>query len=139
MTRGTREVAEELLARIAKGDHEHTAALFAEPVDWALTWPKEGHPATPWIRDRSSLADVADHFRGLADHHVAERNDSVVYRIVVDGSDAVVLGELRQTARSTGIAFTSPFAPHLVVENGLITGWVIYEDSLTVARAHAGS
>ncbi|MFI6296499.1 nuclear transport factor 2 family protein [Nonomuraea sp. NPDC050790] len=131
----TRDVVEELMRRMAKGDHDRTAELFAEPADWQLSWPAEGHPAVPWIRTRSSRADVADHFRSLETHHVPELNGSSVTRILVDGTHAVVLGEIAQTVRAHGAAYTSPFALHLTVEDGQITRYHVYEDSLTVARA----
>ncbi|MDH2428833.1 nuclear transport factor 2 family protein [Sphaerisporangium sp. TRM90804] len=134
MRSDTRDIVEELLRRIAEGDHERTAELFAEPVDWRLAWPAEGHPAVPWIRPRSSRADVADHFRTLSARHVPELNGTSVTRILVDGAHAVVLGEIAQTVRD-GPAYTSSFALHLTVEDGLVTGYDIYEDSLTVARA----
>lgn len=68
-----------------------------------------------------------------------EEADSVVERILVDGDDAVVLGEIRQTARSTGRAYRSRFALHLTVEGGLVTRHHVYEDSLAVAQAFAES
>lgn len=135
MSSDTRDVVEQLLSRMAKGDHAHTAELFAEPVDWQLDWPSEGHPAVPWIRPRSSRADVADHFRSLEAHHVPELNGTSVTRILVDGAHAVVFGMIVLTVRANGIAYTSPFALHLTVEKGLVTRYHVYEDSLTVARA----
>jgi uncharacterized protein len=135
MTDETRRVVAELMTRIAAGDPDEIAALFAEPVDWQLTWPAEGHPGVPWIRPRSTRADVADHFRTLADGHVAALNGTTVDRILVDGPHAVVLGRIVQTARQTGTGYTSPFALHVTVDGGLITRYHVYEDSLTVARA----
>ncbi|GAA1642336.1 nuclear transport factor 2 family protein [Actinoplanes couchii] len=132
---GTRETVGELLGRMAAGDHDRTAELFAEPIDWQLDWPAEGHPAVPWIRARSSRADVADHFGTLEQFHVPELNATEVTRILVDGPDAVVLGTIAQTTRG-GRAYTSAFALHLTVEAGLITRFHIYEDSLSVLRAH---
>jgi uncharacterized protein len=138
MNSDTRDVVQELLRRMAQGDPDRTAELFAEPVDWQLAWPAEGHPAVPWIRARSSRADVAEHFRSLADHHVGELNGTSVDRILVDGAHAVVLGTIVQTVRANGRAYTSPFALHVTVEEGLLTRLHIYEDSLTVARALGG-
>ncbi|GII85708.1 ketosteroid isomerase [Sphaerisporangium siamense] len=135
MSRDTRDVVEELLRRLAEGDHRRTAELFAEPVDWQLAWPAEGYAAVPWIRPRSSRSDVADHFRSLEACHVRESNGTSVARILVDGIHAVVFGEIAQTVKASGTAYTSPFALHLTIEDGLITRYHIYEDSLTVARA----
>ncbi|SEG76483.1 hypothetical protein SAMN04489712_111169 [Thermomonospora echinospora] len=131
----TRRTVEELLDRIGAGEPERIAEMFAEPVEWGLSWPAEGHPALPWIRPRSNRADVADHFRQLDDFHVREKNGTTVDRILVDGADAVVLGRIVQTVKATGREYASPVALHLTVENGLISRYHIYEDSLTIAEA----
>ncbi|MEU1393552.1 MULTISPECIES: nuclear transport factor 2 family protein [unclassified Nonomuraea] len=135
MERDTRDIVQELLRRIGAGDPERTAELFAEPIDWQLSWPAEGHPAVPWIRHRSGRAEVAEHYRSLGAHHVPELNGTTVRQILVDGADAVVLGQIVQTVRATGVSYATPFALHLTVEDGLITRSHIYEDSLTVAEA----
>ncbi|WP_242907639.1 nuclear transport factor 2 family protein [Actinomadura terrae] len=136
---GTRAVVEELLRRIGEGDPERIAAMYAEQGDWKLNWPENEHgrAATPWIRHRTGRADAAAHFRGIAEHHVPEEADTQVERVLVDGDDAVVLGEIRQTARATGRAYRARFALHLTVENGQITRHHVYEDSLAVAQAFA--
>ncbi|MFW6690157.1 nuclear transport factor 2 family protein [Streptomyces sp. MAR4 CNX-425] len=133
----TRAVVEELLRRIGGGDPEHIAELYAEHGDWKLNWPdaEHGRPATPWIRHRSTRADAAAHFREIAEHHVPEAAATTVEHLLVDGDDAVVLGEIRQTARSTGRAYRARFALRLTVEDGLVTRHHVYEDSLAVAQA----
>lgn len=136
----TRTVVEELLRRIGEGDPERVAELYAERSDWKLDWPEaeHGRAATPWIRHRSTRADAANHYRELAEHHVPEHAATEVERIFVDGPDAVVVGEIRQTARSTGRAYRSRFALHLTVEDGVVTRHHVYEDSLAVAQAFEG-
>ena len=128
---------EELLRRIGDGDPESVAEMYAEQGDWKMDWPEaeHGRTATPWIRHCSTRADAAAFYRDLAEHHVAGQAATEVERILVDGSDAVVLGEIRQTARSTGRAYRARFALHLTVEDGIVTRHHIYEDSLAVAQA----
>ncbi|MEV5708533.1 nuclear transport factor 2 family protein [Actinoallomurus sp. NPDC052274] len=109
--------------------------VFAEKVGWRLDWPAEGHPAVPWIRPRSTRADVADHFRTIQEFHVPEGHGASAPEVLVDGADAVVLVEIRQTVRATGEPYTVLCAVRLTVEDGLITRYHVYEDSLTVARA----
>ncbi|WP_328306771.1 nuclear transport factor 2 family protein [Streptomyces sp. NBC_00442] len=135
----TRTAVEELLRTIGEGDPDRVAALYAERGDWKLNWPEaeHGRAATPWIRHRSTRADVAAHYRDIAEHHVPEEVATQVERILVDGNDAVVIGEIRQTARSTGRAYRARFALHLTFENGLVTRHHVYEDSLAVAQAFA--
>ncbi|MEV1068737.1 nuclear transport factor 2 family protein [Streptomyces sp. NPDC050263] len=135
----TRAAVQELLRRIGEGDPERIAELYAEPGDWKLDWPEDEHgrvrSATPWIRRRSTRADAAAHYRELAEHHVPGEAATEIERILVDGDDAVVLGEIRQTARSTGRAYRARFALHLTIEDGLVVRHHVYEDSLAVAQA----
>ena len=136
---GTRAAVTGFLGRLVEGDPDRIAELFADTVDWQLDWPEGDHPATPWIRARSTRADVADHFRTLNAFHVPDkRGGGVAPRILVDGPDAVVLGDIRQTVAATGRSYTARCALHLTVEDGLITRYHVYEDSLTVAQAFTG-
>ncbi|MER6914806.1 nuclear transport factor 2 family protein [Streptomyces sp. NPDC000594] len=135
---GSRVVAEEFLRRLGEGDPDRIAELFAEHVDWQLNWPDHGHPAVPWIRPRSTRADVADHFREIAAFHLPEKSAGTVSRVLVDGTEVIVLGDIRQTVRTTGQPYTARCALHLTVERGLITRYAVYEDSLTVTEALAG-
>ncbi|RFU36703.1 ketosteroid isomerase [Actinomadura logoneensis] len=137
----TRATVEDLLGRIAAGAPDRLAALFADPCDWRVNWPEaeHGRPETPWIRHRSTPAEAAAHFSQIAAHHVPEENGTRIDGILVDGGDAVVLGEIRQTARPTGRSYTSRFALHITVKDGLITRYHVYEDSLAVADAFRAS
>lgn len=135
---GTRAAVTEFLTRLAEGDPERIAELFADVVDWRLDWPEAGHPAVPWIRPRSTRADVAEHFRELDAFHVPGERGGLAPRILVDGPDAVVLGDIRQTVKATGRAYVARCALHLTFDEGVITRYHVYEDSLTVAQALAG-
>ncbi|MEU4578277.1 nuclear transport factor 2 family protein [Nonomuraea sp. ATR24] len=137
----TRDVVQELLRRIGEGDPRRIAELYADDADWKLDWPEaeHGRAATPWIRHRVTRADAEAHYREIAEHHVPEEVATVVERVLVDGEHAVVLGEIRQTARPTGRAYRSRFALHLTVEDGLVTRHHVYEDSLAVAQAFDGA
>ncbi|KNB52305.1 nuclear transport factor 2 family protein [Streptomyces caatingaensis] len=139
-TATTRATVEELLRRIAEGDPGRIAELYADGADWKVNWPEEelGRAATPWIRHKGSRADAAAHYREIGEHHVPEEAGTVVERILVDGDDAVVMGEIRQTARPTGRAYRARFALHLTVQDGLVTRHHVYEDSLSVAEAFRG-
>ncbi|WSR73128.1 nuclear transport factor 2 family protein [Streptomyces sp. NBC_01197] len=133
----TRTLVEELLRRIGEGGPERIAELYAERGDWKLDWPEaeHGRTATPWIRHRSTRADAAAHYRELAEHHVPGLAATEIERILIDGTEAVVLGEIRQTALPTGRAYRARFALHLTFENGLVTRHHVYEDSLSVTQA----
>jgi uncharacterized protein len=134
----TRGTVEELLRRIGAGDPDEIAQLYADEVDWRLDWPDGDYAATvPWICHRSTRAGVADHFRLIGEHHVPGESATRVDAVLVDGSDAVVLGELAHTAKPTGRRYVAAFALHVTVADGLITRHHVYEDSLAVAQAFA--
>ncbi|MGW1718089.1 nuclear transport factor 2 family protein [Streptomyces sp. NPDC002156] len=135
----TRTVVADLLARIGEGDPERIADLYAEEFDWRLNWPEDEHgrAATPWIRHRAGRADAAAHFRDLGAHHVPGEAATEIERVLVDGEDAVVLGEIRQTAGATGRPYRARFALHVTVRDGLVVRHHVYEDSLAVAQAFA--
>lgn len=128
---------QEFLHRLEEGDPDRIAGLFAEHVEWELNWPVDGHPAVPWIRPRSTRADVADHFRAIAAFHIPEEAAGRTSQVLVEGRNAIVLGDIRQTVKTTGRPYTALCALHLTVTNGLITRYAVYEDSLTVTEALA--
>ncbi|QWF80327.1 nuclear transport factor 2 family protein [Amycolatopsis sp. CA-230715] len=131
----THAVVAELLRRIAEGDPDRIAELYAPVVDWRVSWPVEHHPAVPWIRPRSTRADVAEHFRALGGHCVPTEARVRVEGTFVDGRCAVVTGTSSQVVKDTGKRFTTAFALHLAVEDGLVTQYHVYEDSLAVVEA----
>ncbi|MCW5249742.1 nuclear transport factor 2 family protein [Streptomyces sp. SHP 1-2] len=136
----TRAVVEELLRRIAGGGPEHIAELYDASCDWLLAWPEDEHgrPDLPWARHHGPRTDAAAHYRELAAHHVPGAADTRIGTVLVDGEDAVVLGEIRQTAAPTGRAYRAGVALRLTVRDGLIVRHHVYEDSLSVYRAFAG-
>lgn len=131
VTARTRAVVQEFLARLAAGDPDHIAALFAERIDWHIA----PNPAVPWIRPRATRADASDHFRELAAGMVPDPERVRTDTVIADGVHGVITGHLAGRVRTSGKPYTSPFAVHFVVEDGLITGFRVYEDSLAIAEA----
>lgn len=132
----TRAVVDALLHRIATGDPATIVELYADQVDWKLGWPEDEHGlAVPWIRHRSTRADVEDHYRTLGDYHVPGQASVDIAAILVDGADAAIIGELSQTLRTTESTYRAAFALYLTVSAGVIIRQHIIEDSLAVKRA----
>ncbi|MGW1189221.1 nuclear transport factor 2 family protein [Streptomyces sp. NPDC002559] len=127
----TRRVVQEFLdARIA-GDTGRLVALFADDVDWMLA----ENPAVPWIRPRSTGAECAVQAEEMAEYTVTEDARASVDTFLVDGTDAVLMGYLSGTVRTTGKSFEGPFALRLTVEAGRITRHHLYENSVSIAEA----
>jgi ketosteroid isomerase-like protein len=131
----TRATVQDFLGRITEGAPDRTAALFAEKADWEIA----ENPTVPWIRPRSTRADVADHFRAaLAEGQAPDQDATTVDMIVVEGTESTLTGQLAGTVGATGRSLRSPFAMWLTVEDGLITRYRVCEDSLAIAAARTG-
>lgn len=132
-TTQTHHVIGEMLRRLGSGDHEGAASMFAETVDWQLSWPDGDNP--PWIRDRTTRAGMAEHFRTLSTLLTPVRHGFAIGHVVVDGPHGVVTGRSSQRVNATGRSLEIMIALHMTVEDGLITRYHVYEDSLAVANA----
>ncbi|WP_406633806.1 nuclear transport factor 2 family protein [Amycolatopsis sp. WGS_07] len=135
MSENTQAVVEEFLRRTAGDTPERIAELYAETVDWRVSWPEPEHPEVPWIRPRSTRAEVADHYRTFARVCVPEAGEVRLDQIIVDGADAVLFGASFQQVKPTGKRFAMTFALRLTVRDGLISRHHMYEDSLAVEAA----
>ncbi|MEV5201372.1 nuclear transport factor 2 family protein [Streptomyces sp. NPDC053720] len=127
----TRATVQKFLELRLAGDTEALTALFADEVDWLLA----ENPAVPWIRPRSTAAECASQFAELTDHTVPEDARASIDTLLVDGTDAVLLGHLAGTVRATGKSFEGPFALRLTAEGGRITRLHLYENSLSISQA----
>ncbi|MGK5692510.1 nuclear transport factor 2 family protein [Streptomyces sp. URMC 128] len=127
----TRATVQKFLELRLAGDTEGLTELFADKVDWMLA----ENPGVPWIRPRSSAAECAAQAGELAEHTVPEDARASIGTILVDGTDAVLMGHLSGTVRATGKSFSGPFALRLTVEGGRITRHHLYENSASIAAA----
>lgn len=127
----TRAAVQDFLRHRLTGDTEGLTALFADEVDWMLA----ENPGVPWIRPRSTAAECAAQSAELAAHTVPEKAGATVDTIVVEGTEAVIFGQLWGTVRATGKSFEGPFSLRLTVEDGRITRHHLYENSRSIADA----
>ncbi|MFI5801910.1 nuclear transport factor 2 family protein [Streptomyces sp. NPDC051561] len=127
----TRAVVQEFLTARLASDTDRLVELFADEVDWLLA----ENPVVPWIRPRSTGTECAAQSSELMAHTVPEDSVATLDTFLVDGADAVLMGQLSGTVRATGKSFQGPFALHLTVGNGRITRHHLYENSLSIAEA----
>jgi hypothetical protein len=94
----TRTTVEELLSRMASGDADITAEIFAQEVDFMCA----GSERVPWIRPRRTRQDMADFFASMNASFVPEARSASVSAFLVDGENAVVMGRVSQRLKSNG-------------------------------------
>ncbi|HEY1175301.1 MAG TPA: nuclear transport factor 2 family protein [Phytomonospora sp.] len=128
----TRQTVESFLARLGKGDIDGVLGLCADPIDMAV----HGSPLVPWLGRRSSHIQVAEFF-GLI-HNLCTPERFEIETVVVEGDEAVVLGDFRYLVNETGKSFDSTFALRLTVTGGRVTRYHMHEDSYAVHLAFGG-
>ncbi|MBB2946417.1 hypothetical protein FB565_006185 [Actinoplanes lutulentus] len=133
----TRAAVMGLLQAIGAGDPAATATHYAEQVTWKVGFPADEQDGSgiPWVRPRSTRADMEDLYRTLAKYHVPGKSKSEIHAILVDGADAAVVGQFGQTLRHNNVFYTSEFILYLTVVDGLVTRHHIIEDNMSVKRA----
>ncbi|MFK4222042.1 nuclear transport factor 2 family protein [Streptomyces sp. NPDC019890] len=127
-----RGTVETFLRLIAEGDADRIADNFAEEIDWFVP----GGDKFPWAGHRSQRQQVPEYFKTMWSAFVPGTAETTIHNILVDGSDAVVLGRFGNTMEATGRRFSAPVAVHLTVENGRIVRLHLYEDTYAIAYAY---
>jgi uncharacterized protein len=120
----------EFFTRFGAGDGDALLALFADEVDWNVP----GSPAVPWTGRRAAKTEVAEFF-GIAAAEVERTESFTVDRVLADGDHAVALGSFTHVIRSTGKPFSSAYALHIGLTDGLISSYHMFEDSHAAAGA----
>lgn len=137
-TAATRSIVEMLLKQLAEGDVSAVAELYADEVDWSLSWPEGPQSgAIPWIRNRATRSDVRQHFATIAEYNRPSGQGTSISAIVVSDTDAFITGVIRNESVLTRRHYAARFALHLRVIDDLIVQHHVYEDSLAVYSACA--
>lgn len=127
----SRYIIEQYFEGLESGaEPESIASLFNENVDFYIP----GHTALfPWTGRRKGRAGVVDFINKLR-----ENLESINFKdrsILVDGAEAVALGELEAREKHTGKTTTSEFAFAFTVHSALITRFRFFEDCSTASSA----
>jgi ketosteroid isomerase-like protein len=130
--RTTTETVQEFFTRFGAGDLDALLALFAEEVDWDVP----GAASVPWTGRRSTPEELRAFFLTAA-QEVELTEEFAVDRIVADGPAGIAVGRFTHVIKRTGKRFSSPFALHVEVEDGLIRLYHMHEDSHAAAEAFA--
>lgn len=123
------EAAQAFLDAFASGEVEAVLDLFTADAVWQIP----GDPQlVPWVgtRDRAGIADYIELFG-----ENAELTSFEIEKIVADDEDALIIGRFGNRFASGG-ELDDPFVIRLTVRDGLISHYVIHEDSLNLARQY---
>ncbi|QFZ20241.1 nuclear transport factor 2 family protein [Saccharothrix syringae] len=122
-------LVEQLVGRWAVGDAVGVSRLFAEPVQWWTT-PVPGAPWPAHVRTRREVEAFFIAFRGAL-----EPGGITSQGLVVDRSDAVLMGRLDLRTPAGGCPVNQHFALSIGVRDGLISDFHLYLDTFAIRLA----
>lgn len=128
-SRTTRETVDAFFAAFGAGDLHAVKSLFAPSFSFTV----HGSPAVPWTGIRHHPDDLDEFFAAFA--ALGQAEEYTILHILTEDENAVALGRNRFPVLVTGKTFTNDFALHFTVQNGLITGYQMYENSYAVHHA----
>jgi ketosteroid isomerase-like protein len=117
--------------RLTAGDADGLSDLFAEQIDWFVP----GSVDLPWTGRRSKSGDVSVYFRTMWPYFMAGKSESVLEKIIIEDSDAVIFAKFNHFAKSTGRGFETEVVLHFTVQDEKIVRMHLYEDTLAVSQA----
>lgn len=129
-TKSTQEVIDIFYNNIAKGKSNENIKLFSDNIEWRI--PGNDSIAL-WIKDRNTKEEVADFYKDL--YQYTEPLTFDITGKFISNNKAVVTGNLTSRIKKTGKIFASPFSVQFIVRDGLITHYLMLEDSFGLTEA----
>jgi ketosteroid isomerase-like protein len=130
-TETTRQIVNEYFSSMRAGvAPDEISSLFSDTIDWNIPGNTE---IVPWIGRRRGRSGVAEFIRDLRDQTLPIHFK--VRTIVVEGENAVALGDLEIRIQSTGKIIKSEFAFYFTVREGLIVRFRLFADGHAVSDA----
>jgi len=130
-SQATQEVLDGFFQGTSQNAPEVIARYLAEDVDFYIA----ESPYMPWTGKKNSRNEVIVALRQLTSAHNTAEDDFEMDHIFIDGKEAAVFGKAGRTVIETGKKFKEPFCMRFTIENGLITKFLMLEDSRQIEKA----
>jgi ketosteroid isomerase-like protein len=127
----TEQVLNGFFQGTAQNDPESIAQYIAGDVDFYIA----ESPYMPWTGKKAGKQEVLNALKQLTAAHNTAEDDFETDHIFIDGKEAAVFGKAGRTVKATGKKFKEPFCMRFTVENGLITRFLMLEDSHQIEKA----
>lgn len=124
-------VTEAFFHRIANAeDVREIAELVSEEVDWLVA----GNTAVvPWIGRKHGRKGAAEFYAQIREQLLSER--FAIKDVLYKDKRVVAIGELASRVKTTGKLIETEFVLDMIIEDGLITRFRMFEDSHAVSEA----
>jgi ketosteroid isomerase-like protein len=123
------QVVQSFFEAFGKGDINIVLSLIAENADWKIP----GADYVPIAGQRHGREEIKTFFGQLAAN--LEPQAFTIYQIIAQEEHVMVLGYFKYRAKPTQKLFESDFALHIVVRDGKVSSYHMFEDTYNVALA----
>src|SRR5258708_22115316 len=127
----TQQVLNGFFHGTAQNDLEAITQYIADDVDFYIA----ESPYMPWTGKKAGKVAVITALKQLIEAHNTAEDDFEMDHTFIDGTEAAVFGKAGRTVKATGKKFKEPFCMRFTVENGLITRFMMLEDSHRIDNA----
>ncbi len=124
------EVVKQIYAAFGRGDISGIVNALADDVEWETPAPGGDIPIGGRCRGRQEVEDFFVRLGQYSEMHHFEPQD-----FIAQGDKVVVLGRYREFAKNTGRSFELDWAMAWTFQNGKVTKFREYSDSLPMAIA----
>jgi len=127
----TKAIVEQFFGYTSQKDFDKIPTLFTESIDWYIFESKY----MPWTGHRTKSAQLPETIRTLESAFISGIGKLEVTSFIIKGNEAVVIGTASRTVKTTNKSFTTPFTMHFTLKDGLITKFLMYEETLVIEKA----
>ncbi|MDB5022656.1 MAG: nuclear transport factor 2 family protein [Mucilaginibacter sp.] len=127
----TQQVLSGFFQSTAQNDPEAIAQYLAEDVAFYIA----ESPFMPWTGKKAGKQEVITALRQLTDAHNTAEDDFEMEHTFIDGTEAAVFGKAGRTVKATGKKFKEFFVMRFTISDGLITRFLMLEDSHEIEKA----
>lgn len=124
-------IAQEFLSRLgSEASAESIAELFSETLDWNIPGDVG---AQSWLGRQKGRQAVINFISNTGTMITREKLE--IHDIVGNDTTAIILGELGSRVNANGNLIETPFSVILTITDGLISRYLMLEDSFAVSQA----
>ncbi|WBV57828.1 hypothetical protein PFY10_05130 [Chryseobacterium daecheongense] len=127
----TQQVLDGFFGATAKNSPLEVIQYMDENVDFYIA----ESPHMPWTGMKKGKKAVLKALEQLIDAHDTTKDNFEMNHIFIDGSEAAVFGKAGRTVKGTGKAFKENFCMKFTIHDGLITKFLMLEDSHLIEKA----
>ena len=127
----TQQVLTGFFEATAQNNPLAVARYVDEDVDFYIA----ESPYMPWTGIKKGKKEVIEALEQLTEAHDITKDDFETDHIFIDGNEAAVFGKAGRTVKATGKKFKEHFCMRFTINNGLITKFLMLEDSHQIEKA----